>query len=228
MNNDKKHIESLLDLFMQGKTTLEQESELKRFFATAHDIPKEWEPYREMMAYFDNGMPIATESMPRRNIARPVWAVVAAAAVAALLLMVVPSLMRTPEVKAPTAPQRVIIADVDTVDNSEPQVIAPPKPIIAKVEKTEPHKAASRPATIPPKQKTRSTSPHKAPIDAAEMEREQGEIELAQQELMADRFIIEQERQEILEEQYAGRVQAHRVQQAFTNENPQFIQVVFK
>ena len=60
------------------------------------------------------------------------------------------------------------------------------------------------------------------------MEREQGEIELAQQELMADRFIIEQERQEILEEQYAGRVQAHRVQQAFTNENPQFIQVVFK
>ena len=82
MNNDKKHIESLLDLFMQGKTTLEQESELKRFFATAHDIPKEWEPYREMMAYFDNGMPIATESMPRRNIARPVWAV-AAAAVAA-------------------------------------------------------------------------------------------------------------------------------------------------
>ncbi len=189
MNNDKKHIESLLDLFMQGKTTLEQESELKRFFATAHDIPKEWEPYREMMAYFDNGMPIA---------------------------------------KAPTAPQRVIIADVDTVDNSEPQVIAPPKPIIAKVEKTEPHKAASRPATIPPKQKTRSTSPHKAPIDAAEMEREQGEIELAQQELMADRFIIEQERQEILEEQYAGRVQAHRVQQAIANENPQFIQVVFK
>ena len=61
-----------------------------------------------------------------------------------------------------------------------------------------------------------------------EIEREQGEMELAQQELMADKLIIEQERQEILSEQYAGRVQAYQAQQAIANENPQFIQVVFK
>jgi len=60
------------------------------------------------------------------------------------------------------------------------------------------------------------------------MEREQGEMEQAQQELMADKYIIEQERQEILEEQYSGRVQAYQARQAFNNENPQFIQVVFK
>ena len=61
-----------------------------------------------------------------------------------------------------------------------------------------------------------------------ESNREQGEMELAQQELMADKLIIEQERQEILSEQYAGRVQAYQAQQAIANENPQFIQVVFK
>ena len=61
-----------------------------------------------------------------------------------------------------------------------------------------------------------------------EMEREQGEIEQAQQELLADKFMIEQERQEILEEQYVGRAQAYQAQQAIANENPQFIQVVFK
>ena len=81
MNNDEKHIESLLNLFMQGETTLEQERELRQFFASTHEIPQEWEPYKEMMAYFDDGMPIATESTTKRNIARPVWWTIAAAAV---------------------------------------------------------------------------------------------------------------------------------------------------
>lgn len=226
MNNNEKHIESLLNLFMQGKTTLEQERELRHFFALSHDIPKGWEPYKEMMAYFDDGMPIATES--RRNIAHPVWAIIAAAAVAAIILMVVPNLMRSPEIKAPTATQPVIIADVDTVNNSTPQVIAPPKPIIAKVEKTITDKLPAKPTKAQEKQKPRSITSPKAHLDPMEMEREQGEIEQAQQELLADKFMIEQERQEILEEQYAGRAQAYQAQQAIANENPQFIQVVFK
>ena len=227
MNNDEKHIESLLNLFMQGETTLEQERELRRFFASTHEIPQEWEPYRVMMAYFDDGMPIATEPIPRRNIARPVWAVIAAAAVAAII-MVVPNLMRVPEEKAPTIVQPVITADVDTVNKSEPQAVAPPKPIIAQVEKPITHKSPAKPTNAQNKQKPRSITSHKAPFDAVEMEREQGEIEQAQQELLADKFMIEQERQEILEEQYAGRAQAYQAQQAIANENPQFIQVVFK
>ena len=226
MNNNEKHIESLLNLFMQGKTTLEQERELRQFFASTHEIPEEWEPYKEMMAYFDDGMPIAAES--RRNIAHPVWAIIAAAAVAAIILMVVPNLMRSPEIKAPTATQPVIVADVDTVNNFEPQVIAPLKPIIAKVEKTMTDKLPAKLTKAQDKQKPRSITSHKAHFDAVEMEREQGEIEQAQQELLADKFMIEQERQEILEEQQAGRAQAYQAQQAITNENPQFIQVVFK
>lgn len=223
-----KHIESLLNLFMQGKTTIEQECELRQFFASTHEIPKEWEPYREMMAYFDDGMPIATESSPRRNIARPVWAVVAAAAVAAIVFMVDPNLKREVEPKVLTPPPGpMVIADVDTAkihDTIAAPVVAVPKPIVAKAEK----KAEIKAEASVNKQKVGKVSSPKTHLDAVEMEREQGEMELAQQELMADRFIIEQERQEILDEQYRGRTQAYQAQQAFNKENPQFIQVVFK
>ena len=228
MNNNEKHIESLLNLFMQGETTLEQERELRQFFASTHEIPQEWEPYKEMMAYFDDGMPIATESTTKRNIARPMWAIVAAAIVA-IIFMVVPNLKREVEPKVSTTipPDPVVIADVDTAkihDTIAAPFVAAPKPIVAKVEK----KADIKEDSSVKKQKHGNVSSPKAHLDPMEIEREQGEMELAQQELMADKLIIEQERQEILNEQYAGRVQAYQAQQAIANENPQFIQVVFK
>ena len=228
MNNNEKHIESLLNLFMQGETTLEQERELRQFFASTHEIPQEWEPYKEMMAYFDDGMPIATAPTTKRNIARPVWVIVAAA-IAAIIFMVVPNLKREvePKVSTPLPPGPVVIANVDTAKIHETiaaPVVAAPKPIVAKVEK----KAEIKEDSSVKKQKHRNVSLPKAHLDPMEIEREQGEMELAQQELMADKLIIEQERQEILSEQYAGRVQAYQAQQAIANENPQFIQVVFK
>lgn len=228
MNNDEKHIESLLNLFMQGETSLEQERELRQFFASSHEIPQEWEPYKEMMAYFDDGMPIATEPIPKRNIARLVWTVVAAA-VAAIVFMVVPNLKREVEPKAltPLPPAPVVVADVDATkihDTIASAVVATPKPIVAKVEKN----VEIKEDTSVKKQKHENVSSPKAHLDPVEIEREQGEMELARQELMADKLIIEQERQEILEEQYLGRVQAYQAQQAIANENPQFIQVVFK
>lgn len=226
MNNNEKHIESLLNLFMQGETTLEQERELRQYFASTHEIPQEWEPYKEMMAYFDDGMPIATAPTTKRNIARPMWAIVAAAIVA-IIFIVVPNLKREVDPKVSTPPGPVVIADVDTAkihDTIAAPFVAAPKPIVAKVEK----KADIKEEASVKKQKHRNVSLPKAHLDPMEIEREQGEMELAQQELMADKLIIEQERQEILSEQYAGRVQAYQAQQAIANENPQFIQVVFK
>ena len=143
--------------------------------------------------------------------------------------MVVPNLKREvePRVSTPLPPRPVVIADVDTAkihDTIAAPVVAAPKPIVAKVEK----KAEIKEDSSVKKQKHRNVSSPKAHLDPVEIEREQGEMELAQQELMADKLIIEQERQEILSEQYAGRVQAYQAQQAIANENPQFIQVVFK
>ena len=244
MNNDEKHIESLLGMFMQGETTLEQERELRQFFASARNIPQQWEPYREMMAFFDDGMPIEAEPANRRNLARTVWGVLTAAAVAAIVIMVVPKKDSTPY-SEPSNTLPPITAKIDTTRIHEPTEANRLKPIIAKVEDNGVAKAdkketvkdkGAKSVDITPRESEcvvkkstlkRETSP-KAPLDTAEMEREQGEKEQAQQELMADRYIIERERQEILEEQYSGRAQAYQARQAFNNENPQVIQVVFK
>lgn len=52
----KEYITQLLHSFMEGRTTLEEEEVLAEYFRTTHQIPKEWEEYKEMFAYFDEGM----------------------------------------------------------------------------------------------------------------------------------------------------------------------------
>ena len=219
MKNHNPHIESLLEQFMQGETSLEQERELSSFFANSASIPKEWEGYREMFAYFDAAMPI-TEQKPKRNTGRALWTLLAAAAVAAIAIMVAPLFQRTSSVDKTTTPQPITAVNKNV---TIPDTAARPMPpetshLLVKQEqkstKKKPH-ATSHHATI-------------STLDSIEREREQGEVEQAQQELMADKFIIEQERQEALHEQYITRAQAHQAQQAAINENPQFIQVVFK
>ncbi len=219
MKNHDPHIESLLEQFMQGDTTLEQEQELSKYFSCSTPIPEDWEAYRVMFAYFDAAMPI-TEQKPKRNTGRALWTLLAAAAVAAIAIMVAPLFQRTSSVDKTTTPQPITAVNKNV---TIPDTAARPMPpetshLLVKQEqkstKKKPH-ATSHHATI-------------STLDSIEREREQGEVEQAQQELMADKFIIEQERQEALHEQYITRAQAHQAQQAAINENPQFIQVVFK
>ena len=217
MKNHDPHIESLLELFMQGETSLEQEQELINFFVNSASIPEEWETFREMFAYFDTGMPIMKEK-PKHNIARPVWALLAAAAIATIAIMVAPPFQRTSQKVSITTPQPIIAekknkTNTVTVVNTEQPEISP----LLAIEKQETKK----------EKKTVTARQHIA-LDSIEIEREQGEVEQTQQELMADKFIIEQERQEALNEQYITRAQAYQAQLAAQNENPQLIQVVFK
>lgn len=219
MKNHDPHIESLLEQFMQGDTTLEQEQELSKYFSCSTLIPEDWEAYRVMFAYFDAAMPI-TEQKPKRNTGRALWTLLAAAAVAAIAIMVAPLFQRTSSVDKTTIPQPITAVNKNV---TIPDTAARPMPpetshLLVKQEqkstKKKPH-ATSHHATL-------------STLDSIEREREQGEVEQAQQELMADKFIIEQERQEALHEQYITRAQAHQAQQAAINENPQYIQVVFK
>ena len=93
MNSEKEHISNLLERFMNGESTLAEEELLSRYFAT-HEVDAEWEPYKQMFAYFDSGMadeaqPAAAkeaEQAPQPNVVRLRWLRVAAAAVVALLL----------------------------------------------------------------------------------------------------------------------------------------------
>lgn len=92
MNNEKEHISNLLERFMNGESTLAEEELLSRYFAT-HEVDAEWEPYKQMFAYFDSGM--ADEAQPaaakeaeqaaQPNVVRFRWLRVAAAAAVALL-----------------------------------------------------------------------------------------------------------------------------------------------
>ncbi|MGM9811951.1 MAG: hypothetical protein ACI30V_03815 [Muribaculaceae bacterium] len=92
MNNEKEHISNLLERFMNGESTLAEEELLSRYFAT-HEVDAEWEPYKQMFAYFDSGMADAAkpapapdaEQAPQRKVVRFRWLRVAAAAAVALL-----------------------------------------------------------------------------------------------------------------------------------------------
>lgn len=52
----QEDLKILIDKFMSGTTTLDEEKALGDFFRQAGHLPAELEPYRDMFAYFDNGM----------------------------------------------------------------------------------------------------------------------------------------------------------------------------
>ena len=51
---NKKDIATLLDKFMAGTTTIEEEQILADYFRSEQRVPAEWEDYKDMFAYFDN------------------------------------------------------------------------------------------------------------------------------------------------------------------------------
>ena len=51
-------IDELLERFMQGETSLDEEQLLADYFRSADNIPPRWEAYRTMFRYFDEGMPL--------------------------------------------------------------------------------------------------------------------------------------------------------------------------
>ena len=59
-------IDELLERFMQGETSLDEEQLLADYFRSADNIPPQWEPYRTMFRYFDEGMPL---ELPHENAA---------------------------------------------------------------------------------------------------------------------------------------------------------------
>ena len=54
--DNQKYIARLLDRFLQGDSTLEEEQMLADYFRSAADLPTDWEDFRTMFRYFDQGM----------------------------------------------------------------------------------------------------------------------------------------------------------------------------
>ena len=83
----KEHIGRLLDKFMEGTSTLEEEDILSQYFAQGQ-IPAEWEEYRLLFAEFET-MKSQSSAKPRRRWIG--WGVAAAAVVAGVLYLAIPS-----------------------------------------------------------------------------------------------------------------------------------------
>lgn len=54
--NKHKTISRLLVKFLKGSTSLRDEKQLRKFFLTSEDIPTEWQCYKKMFEYFEQGM----------------------------------------------------------------------------------------------------------------------------------------------------------------------------
>ena len=82
------HIKALLDKFMDGQTTVEEEALLADYFRSHDDVPAEWEDYRDMFAYFDRGM--KGDLVPTRRTPlltrRHWWGIAAAACITAAIV----------------------------------------------------------------------------------------------------------------------------------------------
>lgn len=139
MNNPNKmtamQIQQLIDKYMNGQTTVDEEQLIARYFRNTTDVPDSLKPYRDMFAYFDDGMLLGalpefdgsagqadTRVAPddsnvvaphRRSLRMAAWwsgAVAVAAAVALLLIMHRPS--------APVQPIASAVVVSDTCSTS--------------------------------------------------------------------------------------------------------------
>ena len=57
----QEHIESLLRLYDEARTTDEQEAELATFFRTTKDVPEEWMGYADLFSMFDTSESLFSE-----------------------------------------------------------------------------------------------------------------------------------------------------------------------
>ena len=65
---DKQEIASMLDKFMAGETSLNEEQMLAEYFRT-NEVDDEWMEYKEMFALFDSGK---VDIEPEKEVAQPV------------------------------------------------------------------------------------------------------------------------------------------------------------
>jgi len=116
----KEHIGRLLDKFMEGTSTLEEENILSQYFAQ-DQIPAEWEEYRLLFAEFE-AMKSQSSAKPKRRWIG--WSV-AAAIVAGILYIAIPSAHQEDGTNQ-------LVAEADTTSTQVPIEALPdsaPKPI---------------------------------------------------------------------------------------------------
>ena len=106
----KEYISRLLDKYMDGTSTLEEEDVLASYFR-GRDVPQEWEDYRQMFQEIE-----AMKPQPETRRRWMGWSVAAAAAVAGVLYLAIPSQ------QAEQPQTKPLVAQADTIKESGGQV----------------------------------------------------------------------------------------------------------
>jgi len=125
---------ALLDRYMDGLTTVEEEAALRRYFRDHDDIPDEWQDYKVMFTYIDSGMEdgnLPALEEPRRAplitlMGRRWWGIAAAAVITAAI--VATAVLHQPS--SPTLPEQPAVTaqvDDDTVPATPPAVETEPQ-----------------------------------------------------------------------------------------------------
>ena len=127
----KEYIAKLLDKYMDGTSTLDEEAILSQYFR-GKNIPEEWLCYKQMFEEIE-----AIEPQPKANRRWIVWSIAAAAIIAGVLYLAV-SPRQTGFVptepltaQADTTSQQTI-APADTVTAQPAQTAEPQQPVKAK------------------------------------------------------------------------------------------------
>ena len=183
----QQQIGDLLDKFMNGRTSPEEEAALGDYFRT-HEVPREWEDYRLMFDYFDRGMEgdlLNTQAISQpfsHLMGRRWWGIAAAAAIAAVIvsLAVLQRPATTPGMQPP------VIVKNEKVDT--PTTVALEIEEVPQLAVSTPAKPASRVKTTATPSRTRRLKAENDRL-ARENERLQRELE----DLRRRAFIIDME-----------------------------------
>lgn len=182
-------IKALLDKFMDGQTTVEEEALLAEYFRSS-DVPAEWEDYRLMFSYFDRGMEgdLVPVEQPRPTLTRLMgrrwWGIAAAACITAAI--VATAVLHQPTTTT-TVPETPPVASNETTPIGETQDFAslqttPEQPV-------ETQNLASRAA----KRKSAHKDQRRLQVENAKLARENERLQRELADLKRRAFIIDLE-----------------------------------
>ncbi len=191
---------ALLDRYMDGLTTVEEEAALRGYFSTHDDIPDEWQDYKVMFTYLDSGMedgnlPAMEEPQPAPLITlmgRRWWGIAAAAVITAAIVVTAvlrhqPSSSTLPETPAVTAQ-----VDDDTVPTTPPVVETVPQQL-ASTTPARPVGRGSASATRPARPVNPASSSRRLQAENAKLARENERLQRELADLKRRAFIIDLE-----------------------------------
>lgn len=188
-------IKALLDKFMDGQTTVEEEALLAEYFRSS-DVPAEWEDYRLMFSYFDHGMKgdLVPVEQPRPTLTRLMgrrwWGIAAAACITAAI--VATAVLYQPA--STTVPETPPVASNETPPIGDTQDVASlhetePSPETSITRPVETQNLASRAA----KRKSARKDQRRLQAENAKLARENERLQRELADLKRRAFIIDLE-----------------------------------